>query len=147
MSNLLNKSFGFVYVMSINLNMDIVKIGYTCRSPEERVIELNSQTGVFFEYKVEHKKLVSEPACYERLVHKLLKNKRVKKNKEHFNLSVVEAVYYIEHADYLHDKQVKAEALSALKKQLKSRRKKTKREIKSCEWTSTGSHKKRDIFN
>ena len=117
-----NENFGFVYVLSIVEIPGVVKVGYTLRTPEDRCKELNGQTGVFFTYRVEHKKLVENPYKYESLVHSLLP-KRITKNKEHFLVDVKTAIFVVEHAHFLKEKSFKRDAVRSLEKHFKKSKK------------------------
>lgn len=62
---------------------NLVKIGYTAKSAEERADELYS-TGVPTPFKVVHKESCDKPKALEALVHKELDEKRKNKNREFF---------------------------------------------------------------
>lgn len=86
-----NLSFneGYVYVLENHGIPGILKIGYTDRSVQERVREINSGTGVITPwYSVSHFHCKS-PKHIETLVHQSLSTYRV--NKEGFNVSLNQA--------------------------------------------------------
>lgn len=110
-----NTKSGFVYVLSNDLDSSVLKIGYTTRTPEQRCAELNSQTGVFFKYSVEHKKQVKGNAYdYERLVHREFRKFRISPTKEHFRVDLVKAIYIVEHIEQILEERAKLKRVKSL---------------------------------
>ncbi|ANE53786.1 hypothetical protein AYM39_00375 [Methylomonas sp. DH-1] len=69
---------------------DLVKVGYTTRSPEERAKELGANTSVAVPFIVAFKRLVSNCEAVERMIHDRLAAKgfRVAENREFFRAPV-----------------------------------------------------------
>jgi hypothetical protein len=91
-----NLSFneGYIYVLENHGIPGVLKIGYTDRSVQDRVREINSSAGVITPwYSVSHFHCKS-PKHIETLVHQSLNNHRV--NKEGFNVSLKQAKKVIE---------------------------------------------------
>ena len=87
---------GYVYVL-MNPSMDnLVKIGKTERSPEERAKELSRNTGIPNEFVVAYKKHVFNCDTVENLVHKYLKRFRSNERREFFTIPVERAISVIE---------------------------------------------------
>jgi ribosomal protein S27AE len=83
--------FGFIYLLSNEFMPDLLKIGYCTRTVEERVKELNSQTGVPNPFTVEAYFGSNKPEEDEKNIHKELENYRIQK-KEFFKISSTEAI-------------------------------------------------------
>jgi T5orf172 domain len=75
---------GWIYVLSTREYMDLLKIGMTTRSVEERVREINGATGVAIPFGVRGCWRVTQPARAEKLVHELLHANRVRGDREFF---------------------------------------------------------------
>jgi len=82
---------GWVYILGNKSLPGILKIGYTDRSPSERVREINGATGVIVPWFVVNAFQCKSPAIIERLVHVHLDNLRINKNKEGFAVSLTQA--------------------------------------------------------
>jgi hypothetical protein len=80
---------GFLYVLSNKSMPGLLKIGYTTRSIEERIRELNS-TGVPKSFELEFFCEVNQSAKFERLIHKTLEQYGY--GKEFFECSINQAV-------------------------------------------------------
>lgn len=80
---------GFVYAFSNRSMAGLIKVGYTTRSIQERLIELNS-TGVPTLFEVEFYFEVSDAVYGERLLHGALRNFHF--SKEFYRISVLEAL-------------------------------------------------------
>jgi hypothetical protein len=92
-----NLSFneGYIYILENHSIPGILKIGYTDRSVQDRIREINSATGVITPwYSISHYHCKS-PKHIETLVHQSLSSYRV--NKEGFNVSLKQAKKVIEH--------------------------------------------------
>lgn len=81
----------WVYVLSNESMPDMVKIGYTNKTPDERVGEINRATGVPTDFIVEYALPCVNGYEVEQLVHKELDDYRVNGKKEFFKLKVEEA--------------------------------------------------------
>ena len=86
---------GFIYILS-NPEFKGLKIGQSSKAPEERRKELSSETGVPAPYKIEYYAFVENYESVEKQIHSKLNSYRPRKNKEHFNCSVPEAIIVIE---------------------------------------------------
>jgi len=85
---------GYVYVL-MNPSMDnLVKIGKTERTPEERAKELSSTTGVPTPFVVVYESYFESCSKAEEFVHASLENKgfRISSNREFFEVPINEAV-------------------------------------------------------
>lgn len=82
---------GYVYALSNSAMPDLVKIGCTTRSVEERTIELNSATGVPSPFTIERYCESMDPPDDETSIHRRLSAHRVK-SKEFFRISAREAL-------------------------------------------------------
>ena len=80
---------GFIYILESKGTPGILKIGYTDRSPQERVREINSATGVIIPYHIVNTFPCKAPKHIETLVHQALHSHRV--NKEGFNVKLPHA--------------------------------------------------------
>lgn len=74
---------GYVYILTNEAMPDLIKIGYTSRTPEERADELYT-TGVPHPFKVIHKHPCDFPDILERRMHKKLHPFRVNTDREFF---------------------------------------------------------------
>lgn len=87
---------GWLYVLSRKDEPDILKIGRTIRSVEERVKEINSHTGVLKPYSVRTVYKVDNAEEAEKLVHKLLSEYRIRFDREFFHIPFKKASGMIE---------------------------------------------------
>lgn len=78
---------GNIYVLSNPRMPKIYKVGYSLRSVEERVKELNAATGVPDEFVVEEYFCSTDPKNHEAMIHQALAPFRIK-NKEFFECSL-----------------------------------------------------------
>lgn len=76
----------FVYIFT-NKSFKYVKIGYTNRSPYIRARELSNSTGVPTPFKVYYYRKVKNGKLTESILHEKLKNYRVNKKREFFDIS------------------------------------------------------------
>ena len=88
-------SFGFVYALSSMEMHDVIKIGFTRKSPSERARELSSSTGVPSQYIVEFYVEVPNPEEVEAEAHKRLAKHRVNKSREFFRVGVLHAAWAV----------------------------------------------------
>lgn len=82
---------GQVYILSTREQRDFLKIGYTERSVEERVREINSATGVAIPFGVRALWMVSDAPEMERRIHALLAQYRIRSDREFFLMKYEEA--------------------------------------------------------
>ena len=82
---------GYIYILSTREFRDILKIGVTTRSVEQRVKEINSATGVVIPFGVRYLWNVKEPEKTERQIHKLLADYRVRNDREFFHIEYPQA--------------------------------------------------------
>ena len=89
---------GWLYILSRKDEPDILKIGRTTRSVEDRVKEINSATGVLIPYSARAVFKVEDPEKAENLVFRLLNDYRIRMDREFFQIPFSEAVKIIEEA-------------------------------------------------
>jgi hypothetical protein len=82
---------GWVYILANKATPGILKIGYTDRTPDERVREINGATGVIVPWFVVNAFKCKSPGIIERLVHHNLDDLRITRNKEGFAVSLAQA--------------------------------------------------------
>ncbi|WP_437313658.1 GIY-YIG nuclease family protein [Sorangium sp. So ce385] len=82
---------GWVYILSTRESPNLLKIGMTARSVEQRVKEINAATGIAIPFGVRHCWRVSDPAAAERLVHGCLVQHRLRADREFFRIDYFEA--------------------------------------------------------
>jgi len=77
---------GYVYILSTRSNPRLLKIGYTERTVEQRVKEINRSTGIPEPYGVRAVWVVQKASQVERAVHDALADHRVRADREFFEL-------------------------------------------------------------
>jgi T5orf172 domain len=82
---------GYIYVLSTREQPRILKIGYTDRSVEERVKEINRATGVVIPYGVRAVWAVQHAQTVEAELHARLAAYRIRKDREFFNIDFRDA--------------------------------------------------------
>lgn len=82
---------GYLYLLSKRSDRSLLKIGQTQRSVLKRVEEINRATGVVDPFSPRNIWYVQDPATVERAVHELLKDYRVRVDREFFRISPSEA--------------------------------------------------------
>ena len=82
----------FVYVLTNPSMPGIVKIGFTTTSPQQRIKEINSATGVIEKWNLEWSVECTEAHDLEKKTHEYLKEFRVSKNREGFYLHPTQAI-------------------------------------------------------
>jgi hypothetical protein len=87
---------GWVYVLSTRELPDVLKIGMTTRTVEQRAAEINSATGVAIPFGVRRCWRVSDPQKAEQLVHVALAQHRLRNDREFFRVKFHDAVKVIE---------------------------------------------------
>lgn len=75
---------GYVYILISDQQEGLCKIGYTERTPEERLEEINRATGVILPWKLYDAFPCRSPKIVEQLVHKALAEVRIDQKKEGF---------------------------------------------------------------
>ena len=80
---------GYIYILGNKSLPGLLKIGYTDRTPQERVKEINGATGVITPWYVENAFACRAPLQIESLIHKKLKPFHV--NKEGFAVTLSHA--------------------------------------------------------
>jgi hypothetical protein len=81
----------YVYIL-VNPSMpEMLKIGYTKNDPEERAVQLSKSTGVPMPFDVVYSYSCFNGERIEKEVHKQLKQKRVRGEREFFYVSLDEA--------------------------------------------------------
>jgi hypothetical protein len=91
---------------------DLLKIGMTRRTVEDRVREINAATGVAIPFGVRCCWRVKEPSAAERLIHAALADYRVRSDREFFRLDFHEAKRRIQAA--LQDTDLELRTLNSL---------------------------------
>ncbi|MBI4618705.1 MAG: GIY-YIG nuclease family protein [Desulfobacterales bacterium] len=87
---------GWIYVLiNPTFQQNLLKIGVTQRTPEERAIEMSRQTGLPTPFSVYFKIEVSKCNIVERIIHDKLAKYRYAANREFFEVSLEEAVSFI----------------------------------------------------
>ena len=85
----MKKPIGRVYVLTNKAMPNLIKIGFTMNTVENRVNELSSATGVPHAYEIEFQVECRDPEFIEKSVHKNLNNFRVNSNREFFEVSPI----------------------------------------------------------
>jgi len=80
---------GYIYILENKGQAGILKIGYTDRTPQQRLQEINGGTGVIIPWYIVNSFACKSPEHIETLVHQALSQYHV--NKEGFNISIREA--------------------------------------------------------
>ncbi len=83
---------GYVYILISPAFPDLLKIGMTTRTPEERAKELSKGTGVPASFVVAYSELVNNCSLAESLLHEKFHNYRYMQNREFFKLSLKDAI-------------------------------------------------------
>ena len=110
---------GYVYVLSNkSLSQNIYKIGSTYGDPDKRAEELTG-TGHLHPFRVEEKIKIKSAEYYEKKIHSLLSNYRVKKNREFFELDLDKIKSCLKDIYKITDKGEKKLSLADLKKEIK----------------------------
>ena len=83
---------GWIYILSTRELGDMLKIGMTTRSVEQRVSEINSATGVAIPFGVRRCWYVHDPEKMEKAVHQKLAKYRLRNDREFFRVPFAIAV-------------------------------------------------------
>lgn len=88
-----NKGEGnqWVYILSNPTTPNLLKIGYTTQTPEERAKQISNATGVALPYKVEWAFKCFDGEQLEGEVHRKLREYRVNNQREFFQINLEEA--------------------------------------------------------
>ena len=114
-----SENVGYVYVLSNeSLPPNTYKIGSTYGLPEERAEELTG-TGHLTPFKVVAKIKVQSAEYYEKSIHKILKDYRVKEGREFFKLDLKKIKDCFKQVSELSDKGEKKLTSSDVKKRIK----------------------------
>ena len=82
---------GYVYILINSAFPNLLKIGRTTRTPQERADELSASTGVPYPFVVAHYEKVIDPVAVEREAHNALAKYRSSNSREFFELDIMEA--------------------------------------------------------
>ena len=85
---------GFVYILSNPAYNSLLKIGQTYRSIEERIVELNSGTGIPSPFQLEAYFLSENPSQDESILHKELTTNRINQRREFFEIDILKAIAF-----------------------------------------------------
>ena len=108
----------YVYVLSNKSHPSIYKIGSTNGTPKDRAAELSS-TGVLHPFKVSFQIEIKNAEYYEKSIHKLLKDYRVKQGREFFKFDLNNIKDCLEQVSEISEKGEKKLTLSDLKERIK----------------------------
>lgn len=89
---------GWVYILSTRELPELLKIGMTTRTVQDRVREINAATGVAIPYGVRRCWRVSDPRKSENILHDALDQVRVRADREFFRIDFFEAERRIQEA-------------------------------------------------
>ena len=112
------ENVGYIYVLSNEAYPNIYKIGSTYGLPEERAEELTG-TGHLTPFKVVGKIKIKSAEFYEKSIHKLLDDYRVKKGREFFKLDLGKIKECLEQVSEISRKGEDKITLSELKKEIR----------------------------
>ena len=82
----------YIYILENERMPNLLKIGWTSRTPEERCSEISGSTGVPTSFIVVHKVEVSDGKSAEKEIHSLLSTERYANNREFFSISKKRAI-------------------------------------------------------
>ena len=111
------ENIGYVYVLSNEAYKNIYKIGSTYGLPEERAEELTG-TGHLSPFKVESHIKIQSAEYYEKNIHNLLKDYRVKQNREFFEIDLNKIKNCLKQVSEISEKGSKKITLIELKKEI-----------------------------
>lgn len=103
---------GWIYLLSTREMPDLLKIGMTTRSVEERLREINSATGVAFPFGVRRCWRTRDPHAAERQIHRALEEHRLRADREFFRAPFRQAAMIID--DVLSTAQLELRTLDNL---------------------------------
>jgi len=108
---------GYVYVLSNKAYPNIYKIGSTYGLPEERAEELTG-TGHLTPFKVVGKIKIQSAEYYEKSIHKLLKDYRIKKGREFFKLDLSKIKDCLKQVSEISEQGTKKITLAKIQKEI-----------------------------
>lgn len=85
------KDVQYIYILSTRQDNETLKIGETTRNVEKRIKEINSSTGVLRPYSARGIFKVTDSRLAEKLIFEKLKDYRIRKDREFFNISYYKA--------------------------------------------------------
>lgn len=91
-----NDNSGWIYILSTRENPTLLKIGMTTRSVAQRVKEINSATGVLYPYSARRVFRVKDAARAEKAIFAVLKNYRLRNDREFFHIPFSQATRIID---------------------------------------------------
>lgn len=93
-----SENSGYIYVMMNPSMQGIVKIGFTRRTPEERLEELSKATGVPTPFILVYKEHFNDCIRAEKLIHSMLEERgeKVSSNREFFSTEVSKAIKVVQ---------------------------------------------------
>lgn len=94
---------GYIYILSTRDRPNLLKIGFTTRTVEERVKEINSANGVIVQFGIRSVWEVDDTHEVERELHDALSEFRVRSDREFFELDYREAMRLVN--QYLHNRR------------------------------------------
>ena len=103
---------GWLYVLSTRDKPELLKVGKTIRSVEERAHEINTATGVAIPFGVKRCWRVLDASKAEKLAHHALRDFRVRKDREFFQVSPSNAFKLIE--DTIQENELELRTLDVL---------------------------------
>lgn len=83
---------GYVYILTNVVMPNLIKIGFTKRSPEERKRELSKASGVPVNFEIKYEIYTHDMKELEHEVHLILEKYRINKNKEFFEFDLFKAI-------------------------------------------------------
>lgn len=113
-NELVDGSTGYLYVLSTREQPDVLKIGMTDRTPEQRIKEINSATGLIYPYSARMIVQLYNAVEIERLVHSELDEFRIRKDREFFRMSFSDAAKCIERV--VNENGIRARAKGSVKR-------------------------------
>lgn len=93
---------GWIYILSTREMPDLLKIGMTTRTVQDRVREINGATGVAIPFGVRRCWRVGDPRRSEKLLHEVLYESRLRADREFFRIRFFDAEKSIQEAINLH---------------------------------------------
>lgn len=82
----------WVYILSNPSFPNLIKIGSTGKQPEERAKQISRGTGVPTEFEVEFAFRCFNAEALEMEIHKYLRSKRIRRDREFFQMEISEAI-------------------------------------------------------
>ena len=90
------KCKGFVYILDNPSLEGMVKIGATTKKPSKRCLELSSSTSIPTPFNIVYSQPSMNPFKVESIVHTILDEYRVNKNREFFKVNIDQTINLIE---------------------------------------------------